>query len=173
MTMSTSLLIGAPVPVAALHRRWCELLVEHSDFAGDVDDVAWRHEHDRYEPGCSRFSNLAGQGLCALSHIEYHPDGPIPRPPIEEGGEVGDPAYDEWAGVPADAFICAEVWMDTSYGYRAHPGGCGGLHHYLITELCEWLIDHHCPPGLLWWYAGEVTDIFRPITDLGLLIPRR
>lgn len=150
MTLTTHVAIGAPVPVAKLHRELNRLLVDHTPgWQGGVDGIDWCHEPDGfYGDGRWEYRNTLGQGLCALAWVCYVPEGWLSREPDEDG-------YSFYDGLPADMRVMAEYALDTPYGAGSDT------QRAVITELAPWLEAHDAP----WWWHDEGWGEWRPPSE--------
>lgn len=140
MTLATKMIIVEPTPFRPIFDEARRLIGA---------------EHGLYDEGPSGIENKWGQGFPSYVGVTYGGDAPI-RPDADDDRDYPVPAWS------------IEVWLDTSYGYRAQNGaGCSDLHAWIVQELGHWLSER----GLTWYwyheYSGEWHPSSDPITTLG------
>lgn len=142
MTLTTHMRIVQPTPIRPLFKHCNQLLGAVNPETEVHDDRMW---------------NVPDQGFPALLHLEWGPDGKLPRE--DDGFEGGAERIPEAA---------IDVSFDTMYRYRADNGAtCNDLHAYLVRELGSHLDDL----GLDWYweheYSGEWFHRFDQLEKLG------
>lgn len=129
MTLTTHLIIKAPVPLEAL---WTELLgdvlLESTGFDGYArwnetvcDPDIWPERVHEFER-----RTVTGQGLAALLSIRWNPDGPLAPSPFFDSEP--DPAG------------MIEVTWDSTWG---GTNFATGLHRRLTGSIGQWLDDRN------------------------------
>jgi len=138
MTLSTHIFVNGPVDPEALFREGQRLLADKDG----QRRPASAQEFKRTETG--GFENRIGQGLPAILEVGYNDGKPLVR--------------EEWNDRPA---CIAEVYLDTSYGYRDGGWSCSLLHAWLVASIGAWLSER----GIPWQWENEFTGDIHTGTD--------
>lgn len=128
------------------------LIVEPTPFRPIFDEARRLigAENAVYEEDPTGIENKWAQGFPSYIGISHGGDAPLR--PNDDDPESRYPVR-EWS---------IEVYLDSSYGYRADNGaGCSDLHAWIVQEIGRWLSAR----DLTWYWYHQRNDEWHPSSD--------